>query len=312
MNFTTFKSLFEIDSVKEIPNTVTQHPIVSVCVQTYNQERFISRCIESILAQQTSFTFEILLADDDSSDNTRIICSNYANQNKSKIRYLIHSRKNNINVLGKASANFPVIYNFFSARGKYIAICEGDDYWNDPLKLQKQYDFMNSHPEYSICYHSFKPIDISGKKLNTNLVSPLRRDLKAEELLFPWVHPAVLTVFFRNIFMSREIPKEATEVLTLDAFLYSILGNYGPGKYLSNISDSYYRIGDKSLWSNRDLEYKLLNKINTYKKIAKYYKRIDRSDFTKIFRSRILKLRLYLSYYYIKNFHYQKILRNWF
>lgn len=299
MNFITFKNIYEIVPVVEESNNTPKKPFVSVCIQTYNQENFIEQCVESILIQKTNFLFEILLADDDSNDHTKQICSFYAHKYPHKVRYFKHSRENNIKVLGKDSANFAAIYNFFSAKGKYIAICEGDDFWGDPFKLQKQYDFMVSNPHYAVCYHNFKPVNYSGIEINTEKVSPLKRDLEAQELLYPWIHPATLTVFFKNVLNS--IPKEATKVLTLDVFLYTILGNFGPGKYLENISPSFYRIQENSLWANRSLEYKLLNKINTYNKISVYYKRTNRKKIARVFRRRVHKLQAYIIYYNAKN-----------
>ena len=310
MDFYTFRKLFEIEPVIEKKNRTPKKPIVSVCVQTYNQENYISQCIENILSQKTDFQFEILLADDGSNDDTPKICLYYANKYPDKIRYLIHSRSNNLKILGQSSANFISIFNFFSARGKYIAICEGDDYWGDNLKLQKQYEFMEKNPSYSLCYHAFIPVDNQGLPINTQLVSPLNRSMESKDLIFPWVHPSTLTIFFRNVL--DKIPIEATKVLTLDVFLYSILGNFGPGKYLKDISPSYYRLQENGIWGKRDLEYKLLNRVNTYKKIAHYYGRTDRSEFSKVFRSRILKLRVYLFYYHIKNFQCKKALKNLF
>ncbi|QYA26047.1 glycosyltransferase family 2 protein [Gramella sp. MT6] len=308
MDFNTFRKLFEVEPVIEKKNSTPKKPMVSVCIQTYNQENYISQCIESILSQETTFQFEILLADDGSDDETPKICLYYANKYPNKIRYIIHSRINNIKVLGQSSANFISIFNFFSARGKYIAICEGDDFWGDSQKLQKQYEFMEENPGYSLCYHSFIPVNDKGIYIDTQLVSPIKKSIKSKDLIFPWVHPSTLTIFFRNIL--DKIPIEATKVLTLDVFLYSILGNFGPGKYLKEISPSYYRLQDNGLWGKRDLSYKLLNKINTYKNIGDYYKRIDSLEFSKVFRSRILKLRLYLFYYNLKKFRFKKAFQN--
>ena len=307
MDFNTFKELFEIEPVIEKPNYTPKEPLVSVCIQTYNQENYISKCIESVLAQKTNFQFEILLADDDSDDKTSSICWKYAQNHREEIRYFRHSRKNNIEVLGKNSANFITLYNFFSARGKYIAICEGDDYWGDTFKLQKQFDFMVSNPNYSICYHKYKAINTSGIEITTDLVSPLDRSLESKELLFPWIHPATLTIFFKNVF--NQIPQEATEVLTLDVFLYTILGSFGPGKYLKNISPAFYRLQENGLWGQRDIEYKLRNKINTYNKIAQYYKRTNRKNISRVFLKRVYKLKAYIIYYHIKKLHFKKALK---
>jgi glycosyltransferase involved in cell wall biosynthesis len=116
-----------------------------VRVATYNHEKYIARCLESILMQKTNFFFEIIVGEDCSTDNTRAIVMDYYNKYPDKIRVIL------------AETNSGGWGNMFSiqqaCRGKYHAYCEGDDYWIDPLKLQKQVDFLESYPDYSMCFH---------------------------------------------------------------------------------------------------------------------------------------------------------------
>ena len=143
-------------SVEEFPNEVlNKEVLVSICVQTYQQVDFIRECIDSILMQQTKFTFEILLGEDDSNDGTREICLEYAKKHQDKIRLFLHSRENNITINGKPTGRFNFMYNLSKARGKYIAFCEGDDYWIDKLKLQKQVDFLSSNRDHSMVFSAF-------------------------------------------------------------------------------------------------------------------------------------------------------------
>ncbi|HCB62180.1 MAG: hypothetical protein A2W93_10765 [Bacteroidetes bacterium GWF2_43_63] len=118
---------------------------VSVAVVTYNHEKYIAPALDSILKQQTNFKFEIIIRDNCSKDKTTEICQKYAKKNPDKIRHILQPtnvglRKNNI-ITWKA------------CRGKYVAMCEGDDYWTDENKLQKQVDLLESNPEYGICFH---------------------------------------------------------------------------------------------------------------------------------------------------------------
>ena len=124
------------------------NPILSVITIAYNHEHYIRRCIESVLMQQVNFPIEFIIADDCSTDGTRAICEEYAAKYPGIIR-LISSDHNVGAVENEQRA-------FLAAKGKYIATCEGDDYWTDPLKLQKQVDFLESHPDYSVCFHRFK------------------------------------------------------------------------------------------------------------------------------------------------------------
>ncbi|MGO2103616.1 MAG: glycosyltransferase [Psychroflexus halocasei] len=142
-----FKSKYEVKPVIENKNLAPKNPLVSVCVQTYQHVNYIKSCLESILEQKTDFNFEILLGEDMSTDGTREICIEYAEKHPDKIRLFLHHRENNIKINGNPTGRFNFLYNLYTAKGKYIALCEGDDYWTDPLKLQKQVDFLEANPE---------------------------------------------------------------------------------------------------------------------------------------------------------------------
>jgi glycosyltransferase involved in cell wall biosynthesis len=142
--------------VEEFPNEVlNKEALVSICVQTYQQVDFIRECLDSILMQETNIAFEILLGEDDSADGTREICLEYAKKHPDKIRLFLHTRKNNIKIKGKPTGRFNFMYNLSNARGKYIAFCEGDDYWIDKFKLQKQVDFLSSNSDHSMVFSAF-------------------------------------------------------------------------------------------------------------------------------------------------------------
>ncbi len=116
---------------------------VCVCMLTYNHENYIARAIEGVLMQQTNFPVELIIGEDCSTDNTRQVCFEYRERYPDKIRLRLPDK--NIGMCKN-------LYETLAAcDGKYIAMCEGDDYWTDPLKLQKQVDFLESHPDYTIC-----------------------------------------------------------------------------------------------------------------------------------------------------------------
>jgi glycosyltransferase involved in cell wall biosynthesis len=117
--------------------------IVSVCMITYNHEQYIAQAIEGVLFQQCNFAFELIIGEDFSIDNTYKICEEYANNN-SLIKLLPSIQNHGM------MPNF--IRSLNSCSGKYIALCEGDDYWTDPLKLQKQVDFMEANAEYGLVH----------------------------------------------------------------------------------------------------------------------------------------------------------------
>ena len=120
-------------------------PVVSVCIITFNHEKFIRQAIESTLAQQTTFDYEIVVSDDASSDATPQILAELEREHAPRLR--VHRRENNLGV----GANLAT--TLLDCRGKYVALLEGDDYWIDDEKLQLQHDLLESHPEYAICFH---------------------------------------------------------------------------------------------------------------------------------------------------------------
>jgi glycosyltransferase involved in cell wall biosynthesis len=120
--------------------------MLSVCMITYNHENYIREAIESVIMQKTEFEIELVIGEDFSPDTTKAICQKYAERYPQIIR-ILPSEKN----LG-TMPNF--IRTLEACAGKYIAICEGDDYWTDPLKLQKQVDFLEANPEYSFVFHN--------------------------------------------------------------------------------------------------------------------------------------------------------------
>ena len=147
--------------------------MVSVCVQTFQHVGFIRQCLDGILMQKTNFDFEILLGDDFSTDGTREISIEYAEKHPEKIRLFLHKRINNISINGSPSGRFNFLYNLFSVRGKYVAICEGDDFWTDPTKLQRQVDFLETNPSVAGCFHDATTVDGNGTVLkNVYFESP--------------------------------------------------------------------------------------------------------------------------------------------
>lgn len=117
---------------------------------TYNHKDYIEQAINSILAQQCSIDYEILIHDDCSSDDTYEIIEGFKKQYPDKIR-VFREEERRFPVVGFNGMIFKYVVPLISS--KYVAYCDGDDYWCDPTKLQKQYDFMESHPDYSMCFH---------------------------------------------------------------------------------------------------------------------------------------------------------------
>ncbi|MBF4507144.1 glycosyltransferase [Flavobacterium sp. JLP] len=121
---------------------------VTVWMVAYKHENFIEQAIESVMMQRTNFKYQLFIGEDNSPDETRRICEKIQIKYKDKIKLFLHEKN-----IG-ATANGIFMYNkCFESKAKYIALLEGDDYWTDPLKLQKQVDFLEANPDYVICAH---------------------------------------------------------------------------------------------------------------------------------------------------------------
>ncbi|MBC7892171.1 MAG: glycosyltransferase, partial [Sphingobacteriaceae bacterium] len=128
------------------PNPILPVPKVSIYCITYNHGPYIAQALGGFLAQQTNFPFEIVVGDDASLDDTQAVLRDYQARFPEKIRLLLHEKNRG------AIHNFIDVYH--ACQGEYMATCEGDDYWTDPLKLQKQADFLDAHPDFSMVFHN--------------------------------------------------------------------------------------------------------------------------------------------------------------
>lgn len=138
-----------------------ENPLVSVVVICYNHEKYIRDCLDGILMQQVSFPMEIIVGDDCSTDGSLSIIREYEHRYPDMIRVIIPE-------CNQFAKGFSLFYTRLcpSARGRYVAMCEGDDYWIDPHKLQRQFDFMETHPDYSMCFHRHKIVNGSQEYFN--------------------------------------------------------------------------------------------------------------------------------------------------
>lgn len=133
-----------------LPRISDRKPLVSVVSITYNHESYIRDCLEGFLMQKTDFPVEVIVHDDASTDRTADILREYYRK-RPDLFHIIIQREN------RHSKHLPIVLPLYNmASGKYIALCEGDDYWTDPLKLQKQFDLMESNPSYSGVFHDCK------------------------------------------------------------------------------------------------------------------------------------------------------------
>ena len=185
MTFKEFKQQYQKVPVEHYPNKVKNKPLVSVCVMTYQHKKYIKDCLDGILMQKTDFPFEILLGEDASTDGTKEICLEYAKKYSDKIRLFLHKRENNIKYNGNPSGKFNFLYNLFNSKAEYIALCEGDDYWNDPYKLQKQVDILEKNNDLAMCTHETHHLHypIGSKRTWRRAASIFYRDMQLYGIL---------------------------------------------------------------------------------------------------------------------------------
>ena len=137
--------------------------IVSICCLAYNQEKYIEKCLLGFLIQKRSFKIEILVHDDASTDNTVTIIKKYQKQYPEIVKP-IFQKENQFSKMSISEIYHKHIYP--NVKGKYIAFCEGDDYWEDVYKLQKQVDILDNNPDCHMCLHHTKVVNEGGKEMD--------------------------------------------------------------------------------------------------------------------------------------------------
>jgi glycosyltransferase involved in cell wall biosynthesis len=208
--------------------------MLSISCITFNHVGFIKQSLDGMLMQKTDFFFEILINDDCSTDNTKEIIGEYANKYPNII-FPIFQKENQYS---KGFRGMNARFNFPRARGKYIALCEGDDYWTDPLKLQKQIDFLEANNEYNLCGHK-----VSILKMNGDIIDSSKYVNKNDELTFDDVAtkrkniPTSSIVFRNNV----NFPPWVYKVYGGDRALIFLNAQVGKIKIL-NFNASVYRI----------------------------------------------------------------------
>jgi len=138
-------------------------PLLSVCVITYNHASFIRQAIDSVLMQELDFTWEIIIADDCSTDGTREILLEYKAKYPDLIKLILQGEN-----VGPSRNWYDLIY---STNSKYIAYLEGDDYWIDNKKLKTQYEHLENQPNINMCLHNAKLVNIKGDVIQDNIIN---------------------------------------------------------------------------------------------------------------------------------------------
>jgi len=238
----------------QLKNSLMNNPLVSICCVTYNHENFIRQCLDGFVMQQTTFEYEILVHEDASTDSTAKILREY----EAKYPHLFRCVYQTVNQFKIQNTLTNILFPM--ARGKYIALCEGDDYWTDPLKLQKQVDFLEKNKDIVICGHGARILDTIR---NTEFLEVNReRYIYFEDMIKKnWFFTS--SVVFRNII--KKFPINFHKLPQGDWPLYLLLLEKGAG-YFMNENMSVYRCHEKGVWST-------LDEIEAHKKIIFTYRK---------------------------------------
>ena len=211
----------------------TEKPLVSICVITYNHEQFLARALDSILSQEMDFQYEIIIGEDCSQDATRAICEQYKQNYSDVIQLILHEK------------NVGLIRNYVSimtaAKGKYIAICSGDDYWCDSMKLKKQVAFLEQNIDYSMCFtNAYEESNFSWEGYQKKQFSNVEdREYKGDQIILDWIIPAS-SVMIRNGLLDFSFLLKRT-FYAEDLVQYLKLNEYGKLRGMSDITTTYTR-----------------------------------------------------------------------
>lgn len=218
---------------------MTMVPTLSVCIRSYNQESYIGKAIESALLQRTNFDFEVIISDDNSSDKTKEIISVYQANYPNRIRCIF----GDCNIGGPLNLKRSIE----ASSAKYLAFLDGDDYYTDKYKLQKQVDFLESHNDYSACFHNV--VDLYEKSGRKSLFLPLD---------FPEDHDCVSVISndwflpIHSVVLRRELitfPRWYETVMNDDFVVNLSVVMHGPYHYMPDIM-AVYRHHDCNVSNN--------------------------------------------------------------
>lgn len=220
--------------------------MVTIRCLTYNHEPYIRQCLEGFVIQKTSFRFEAIVHDDASTDGTATIIREYAERYPDIIKPIYETE----NQYSKHDGSIRRIMDAHT-HGKYVAICEGDDYWTDPFKLQKQVDFLESHPDYVMCSHRFDQYYEDEQRLEKERDETFQgADYDLKNLIGGRWLTQTLTVIYRR--SALDLQHYESYGMSMDIILFYALLKEGKGYCFPDVM-GVYRYHNGGVWSEVSL-----------------------------------------------------------
>lgn len=240
--------------------TDNNKPLVSISCITFNHVNYITEALNGFLMQKTNFDFEVLIHDDASTDGTEEIIREFERKFPSIIKPLYE--ETNQWVKGRKGS---AVFNFPRAKGKYIALCEGDDYWTDPLKLQKQVDFLENNQDVNICFTRAQLLKNEVFSMHDIPKPFYNNSFKYIELLKHYNFIATCSVVFRKP-LHFEFPNWFHKLPFGDLGIYKLVSEDKDIQCIDEVM-SVYRIHDNGVYSGISALKKQQNYLNFYKAI---------------------------------------------
>ena len=221
-----------------------RRPLVSISCITFNHGRYLREALDGFIMQETDFPIEILVHDDASTDDTIDIIREYTE----KYPDIMVPMYEEHNQYSQGISNISGVFNFPRARGRYIAMCEGDDFWTDPHKLAKQAAYMEAHPECSLCCHAAGIVSEDRAFRTSDSIRPFERSgtIEAERIISKKENIATASLFFRTEY-AKSLPKWYFDCSVGDIPLQLAMLMHGNVYYFDEIM-SMYRMGREGSW----------------------------------------------------------------
>lgn len=240
-------------------------PLVSIRLTTYNHAAFITDAMDGIMKQQTTFPVEVVIGDDFSSDDTLRILQRYENTKNIQIKILQRKRGDTYDEKRKM---FGRLFNFQDVMeqciGRYVALLDGDDYWEDPDKLQKQFNYLENNPDVAISFHNVTLVDEKRNLIDADFLKTDKREFSQSDLVAGAVLP-VCSVMMRNIL---NFPSNFTKVKNGDTFVFAMMAKHGRA-HLHQELNAFYRIHDGGVYSKKPLVEKKRQSLTTFLELKK-------------------------------------------